>query len=260
MLLIVKNKTTFEIMKQNSKIWYSFMGDKNFKNDVTFYNLNEILWADDIQENWNTIRDEINLYIVNNEKNIKSYFNKSLITKKSNWRISTFLFWNWKLKKNIKQCPYTISLFNKIPGIISISISILEGNSEIKLHRGDTNATIRGHLALKIPEKLPICGFKVSDEERSWEEGKILLFNDASKHTAWNYSSERRYILLFDIIKPEFIHKKYNISSIVLAGMIMQIITKKIFFLNKLPNIIFEIILYTIAIPINLLLRIQSYR
>ena len=59
---------------------------------------------------------------------------------------------------------------------------------------------------------------------------------------------------------PEFIHKKYNISSLVLAGMIMQIITKKVFLFNKLPKTIFEITLYTIAIPINLILRIQSYR
>lgn len=236
------------------------MGDKNLKKDISFYNLNKIKWVNEIQENWNTIRDEINLYIDNNEKNIKSYFNESLITKESKWRTSTFLFWNWKLKRNMKQCPYTIVLFNKIPGLISISISILEGNSKIKLHRGDTNATIRGHLALKIPAKLPICGFKVSNEECSWEEGKVILFNDASKHTAWNYSSKRRYILLFDVIKPEFIHKKYNISSLVLAGMIMQIITKKVFLFNKLPKIIFEITLYTIAIPINLILRIQSYR
>ena len=58
-------------MKQNSKIWYSFMGDKNLKKDISFYNLNKIKWVNEIQENWNTIRDEINLYIDNNEKNIR---------------------------------------------------------------------------------------------------------------------------------------------------------------------------------------------
>ena len=78
------------------------MGDKNLKKDISFYNLNKIKWVNEIQENWNTIRDEINLYIDNNEKNIKSYFNESLITKESKWRTSTFLFWNWKLKRNMK--------------------------------------------------------------------------------------------------------------------------------------------------------------
>ena len=35
-------------MKQNSKIWYSFMGDKNLKKDISFYNLNKIKWVNEI--------------------------------------------------------------------------------------------------------------------------------------------------------------------------------------------------------------------
>jgi aspartyl/asparaginyl beta-hydroxylase (cupin superfamily) len=64
---------------------------------------------------------------------------------------------------------------------------------------------------------LPNCGFKVSGECRPWEEGKLLVFLDANVHEAFNNSNERRYILLLDILRPEFENKKKAVCVKILA-------------------------------------------
>jgi len=247
-------------MKNQPKIWYSFMGGRSEEDHVSFYNPNDFDWVPELEKNWQIIADEIGSYLETNEEKIKPYFNKSLVTEKSRWRTSGFFFWIWKVKKNMRQCPKTMSILKKIPGILSASISILESDTTIKPHHGDTNAIVRSHFALKVPEKLPSCGFKVNDEERSWEEGKLLLFNDAAQHTAWNHSKQRRYVLLFDVIRPEFANKKYRVSSMVLAGLMMQAIIQKLSFLKRFPKIILGMMLYSMAFVINIVLRIQSYR
>ena len=84
------------------------------------------------------------------------------------------------------------------------------------------------------------------------------MFNDAAEHAAWNNSSNRRYVLLFDIIRPEFKSKKYRVSSMVLAGLLMQAIVQKLSFLKHFPKIILGGMLYTMAFLLNPILRFQK--
>ena len=50
---------------------------------------------------------------------------------------------------------------------------------------------------------LECTGFRVGNEVREWEEGKLLVFDDTIEHEAWNDSGEDRVILIFDIWRPE---------------------------------------------------------
>lgn len=246
-------------MQREKKIWYSFYGGQSEDDAVSYYDKNIFDWTTQIEDQWQVIGIEIERYLQDNEEKIKPYFNKDLVTKNNSWKTSAFFFWKWSVKKNMKQCPQTMSILNKIPGILSASISILESDITIKPHRGDTNAIVRAHLALKVPHSLPGCGFQVNDEQRSWEEGKLILFNDAAKHTAWNNTQDRRYVLLFDVIRPEFQNKKFTVSSRVLAGLLMQAIVQKMPFIKKLPKFILAAKLFTFAFFINLILRFRSF-
>jgi aspartyl/asparaginyl beta-hydroxylase (cupin superfamily) len=62
------------------------------------------------------------------------------------------------------------------------------------------NARLICHLPLIVP---PGCGFRVGNEVRQWEEGKLLIFDDTIEHEAWNDSNEDRVVLIFDIWRPE---------------------------------------------------------
>ena len=43
----------------------------------------------------------------------------------------------------------------------------------------------------------------VGDEERRWEVGKALLFDDAFVHSVWNETAADRVVLLADIWHPD---------------------------------------------------------
>lgn len=245
-------------MKKPAKIWFSFKGGVSEEDHISFYDVNDFEWTSKLESNGTLISEEISQYLIVNEERIKPYFNKSLVTAKSKWRTSAFFFWKWPVKKNMKQCPKTMTILKEIPGILSASISILESGTTIKPHRGDTNAIVRAHFPIKVPDTLPDCGFKVNNETRPWEERKLLLFNDAALHTAWNVSSKRRYVLLFDVIRPEYFHKKYTVSSLVLASLLMQSFIQNIPFLKYVPRIILGMGLYSISFIINPILRFRS--
>jgi aspartyl/asparaginyl beta-hydroxylase (cupin superfamily) len=62
------------------------------------------------------------------------------------------------------------------------------------------NCRLICHLPLIVP---PDCRFRVGNEVREWEEGKLLIFDDTIEHEAWNESDEDRIVLIFDIWRPE---------------------------------------------------------
>jgi aspartyl/asparaginyl beta-hydroxylase (cupin superfamily) len=48
------------------------------------------------------------------------------------------------------------------------------------------------------------CGkLRCGSEERAWEEGRLMIFDDSIEHEAWNNSDEERVVLLFEIWRPE---------------------------------------------------------
>lgn len=245
-------------MTKKSKIWYSFLGGKSEDDDIGFYDKNQFEWTELLEHNYEIIKKEIQDYINKNDNEIKPYFNKNLVTKENSWRTFAFSLWCWKVNKTSKECPKTNEIINQIPNLISACISILEPEVEIKRHRGDTNAIVRAHLALEAPVQLPDCGFEVNNQQKSWEEGKIFIFNDAAIHNAWNRSKKRRYVLLIDVLRPEYNNKKYTVCSMVLGGLVMQSILQKLTFLKKFPKFILAPILFTHVAVINLVLRLRS--
>ena len=245
-------------MEAKIKIWYSFLGGVSDEDHIGFYNNANFPWVKLLEDNFEVIKNEIQNYIVKNENEIKPYFNNSLVTKAKSWKTFAFFFWIWRVNKNIKQCPETNKILKKIPHIVSASVSIMEPGVQIKPHRGDTNAVVRSHLAIVAPVGLPDCGFEVNNQKISWKEGEVFIFNDAAKHTAWNHSDKRRYVLLLDVMRPQYANKKYTVCSMVLGGLIMQSIFQKLPFLKYLPKFGKAIILLSYAGILNILLRFQK--
>ncbi len=245
-------------MNKQSKIWYSFKGGQSDDDDIGFYNNNDFPWVKLLEDNYKIIQQEVKQYINKNEENIQPYFNNSLVTKQKSWRTFAFCFWNLKVKNNLKECPETSKILDQIPNLVSASISILEPEVQIKRHRGDTNAVVRSHLSLFSPVGLPACGFEVNDKQISWQEGKCFVFNDAAIHTAWNHSKQRRYVLLIDVMKSVYTHKKYTVCSMVLGGLLKQAVFQSMPFLRYLPNAFTQLMLFLHAACINLILRVEA--
>lgn len=219
----------------SESIWYSFFDRTGYKGtDPHYYDVRETSWGADIEANWLEIRNELDSLIAGGHE-MMPYFAKDMVNKAQSWKTIPFFAWGVKFHKNTKKCPNTIKLLESIPGMVSASFNLLEPHSTIKPHYGDTNAIYRCHLGLYIPAGLPQCGFKVGDEDRPWQEGKLLLFCDAHYHTAWNNSDGYRYILLFDVVRDKYKDSKKNVCSTVLASLFLQSASEKIRFLKAMP-------------------------
>lgn len=228
--------------------WYYFYsnGNSNYKND-TYYDSNSFIFSKILEDNYDIIYNEITSYITYNAQKLKPYFDKDLVNSPNKWKSFSFYFFGVRISKDaIKSCPMTLSLLNQIPGLISASVSVMEPNSEIKPHYGDTDAIYRCHFGIEIPSGLPQCGFRVGYEDRGWETGKLLVFNDAAYHKGWNYSQKRRIVLIFDIIRPEFRNKQNWICSLILGHMSFQIFID-FFSLKRKKNTITELITFVLA-------------
>ena len=107
------------------------------------------------------------------------------------------------------QCPRTAAALEAVPrlcvGDMPFSFaffSTLKAGTRIAPHSAPANLRLRIHLPLIVPSA-GACGIRVGDEERSWEVGKALLFDDAFMHSVWNDSTEDRVVLLADIWHPD---------------------------------------------------------
>lgn len=82
----------------------------------------------------------------------------------------------------------------------TIMFSLLKAGAKIPPHTGMLNTRLICHLPLIVP---PGCGFRVGNETRQWEVGKMLIFDDTMEHEAWNDSNDDRVVLIFDVWRPE---------------------------------------------------------
>jgi hypothetical protein len=131
---------------------------------------------------------------------------KALVDKKD-WGVLVFCEQGWLEPEHIKRCPRTwetILQHAPVPRVAgwgpSIIFSMLKAGAHIGAHTGMYNTRLICHLPLIVP---PGCRFRVGDEVREWEEGKLLIFDDTIEHEAWNDSDEDRVMLIFDIWRPE---------------------------------------------------------
>jgi aspartyl/asparaginyl beta-hydroxylase (cupin superfamily) len=237
-------------------LWYCSNKLNYNKNNTRYYNVKEYPWAISIEENWQKIKTEVQNFIAEKDKSFVS--NETAykgIESAKGWSSLSSMFWGLHTNDDVaKKCPALFNMLYAVPGIVSISFSRLEPRTKIGEHHGETNAIIRCHLGIEVPAGLPECGMNVSGEEKEWEEGKWLFFNDAQHHFAWNNTDKRRIILIVDVIRPEFIHKKNLICARVLAEYSLGQRENKYSFIKNLPQVVKSLFIMT-AVPLIYLVR-----
>ena len=121
---------------------------------------------------------------------------------------STLYLWEngGPVEQNVARFPTTFAAMQQVPlphittRAPSILFSLLKPGARIEAHNGMINTRLICHLPLIVP---PGCGFRVGNEVREWEVGKLLIFDDTIEHEAWNDSGEDRVVLIFDVWRPE---------------------------------------------------------
>lgn len=121
----------------------------------------------------------------------------------------------------IGRCPQTWAAVHQAPlpriegSAPTVMFSLLKPRARIAPHTGVQNTRLVCHLPLIVP---PGCGFRVGNEIRQWEEGKLLIFDDTIEHEAWNDSNQDRMVLIFDIWRPELSEQERREVSALFAA------------------------------------------
>ncbi|GAB4200462.1 MAG: hypothetical protein Tsb002_36600 [Wenzhouxiangellaceae bacterium] len=218
---------------QKQQPWFAEDGGP-FKGDEPFYfNPDDYPWVKRVESQWQVIRDEMLAMLEREQQSLVPYANKGMVSRPDQWKTFGMMFWTFRSKKNCDMCPKTWAILKDIPNITAASFNLLEAQTTIKPHHGDTNAIIRCHMGLVVPASAPKCGFRVGTETRSWEEGKFMMFCDAHEHTAWNNTNEKRYILVVDIMRPEYVNKVNYTASRVLASINLAVAYQNVAWLKR---------------------------
>lgn len=215
--------------------WYAIGGGRYAGNEPAFFDPADFPWVATLEDNWQVFRDEL-LAMARQGEHLQPYFLRAMAFPPGGWKTMGLYFWGLRMHRNCRACPRSTAILERIPHLVSASLSVLEPGANINPHQGDTNAVVRVHLALSVPAGLPQCGFRVLDDIRPWREGKTLLFCDAHSHTVWNQTDRRRLILLLDIMRPEFVPQKGHICANVLASIGLQMLYQRFPALNRLSN------------------------
>jgi aspartyl/asparaginyl beta-hydroxylase (cupin superfamily) len=184
---------------------------------VQFYDPAAFDWVPAVEAAAPTIRQELLTLLEQNGEEFRAYIhghsegtdlgaNQALLANRD-WSVLFLCENGWIVPRVIERCPatwQTILDAAPLPRVAgwgpTMVFSMLRAGARIAPHTGMYNTRLICHLPLVVP---PGCGFRVGNEVRTWEEGKLLIFDDTIEHEAWNDSGEDRIVLIFDIWRPE---------------------------------------------------------
>ncbi|MFM7594654.1 MAG: aspartyl/asparaginyl beta-hydroxylase domain-containing protein [Flavobacteriales bacterium] len=206
----------------NTPLWYSLWSFPTpyHGSESAFVDENRMPCSEDFIAQSDAIRNEV-LTFLENQKAVP-YFKQSMLENGKGYHTLSLAWWGIRFNKNQQKMPVLASILNRHPELLTLSINILEANSRILPHMGDTNATYRGHFGISIPSTLPAAGIRVKGEERFWKEGAFIWFMDAYLHETWNQTNHPRIILLVDALRPEFKARKKRICATAMTSLFLQ--------------------------------------
>lgn len=221
-------------------IWYSYFGGRYPGNMPAFSDPAAYTWTVWAEENYERIRTDIETWLNQQGNSLKPYFYEGLVSRPDGWKVEPFYNWGVRNDAACKAIPALDELFQRIDGLTSAALSKLEAGADIHPHYGDTNAILRCHFGLQVPGELPDIGIEVNGKKREWHEGRWIMFCDAHKHRAWNHTPNDRYILIVDILLPEYRDAKDEVCANVRAMHAQQALEQKHPVLKFLPGFLRE--------------------
>jgi aspartyl/asparaginyl beta-hydroxylase (cupin superfamily) len=124
-----------------------------------------------------------------------------------------------KLLGNCALCPRTTEIVERIPNLTTAGFSWLEPGTHIKPHVGYSEAVYLSHLGLVVPKD---CWLRVGPETRTWQEGKVLVFDDTTEHEVRNNSDGQRVVLLMDFKRGDADFDMVNRDRAMVLGKLLR--------------------------------------
>jgi aspartyl/asparaginyl beta-hydroxylase (cupin superfamily) len=173
--------------------------------NVAVFDTGAFPWAQRLEAEWRTIRAELD-EVLRRQSELPAFqdilSDVGELTTDEGWKSFMFAGYGVKTRTNIAQCPRTWEAIRRIPGLKSAMFSIFEPGKHLPPHRGPYNGVLRLHLGLVVPPEREQLGIRVDGTLCRWDEGKVMIFDDAYEHEAWNHSPDTRVVLFVDFVRP----------------------------------------------------------
>lgn len=246
-------------MKQKMESPFYYFVDGWYKGPLTgFQDVSLLPGTAILENNYEALKKEIILYYEAHSSEIKPNYIPYDYEPKG-WKTINLYSYFLKYTSVCNTFPEVNRIVQQIPNASGVQIGILEPHSRIKAHMGDTNGLIRSHLGVRIPGTHPELGFRVGNEERCWEEGKVLGLCISHRHYAWNSTNHYRIVLVVDVIRDEYAHRKYEIASKTMAVVVLKHFTTRLPVLKKTPRFLAVVVRNLVSYFFRTLLFIQRH-
>ena len=119
-----------------------------------------------------------------------------------NWNTYYFYSNGHKYQDHCQKCPVTAGILAEMDGVDTVGqayFSVMSPSTHVTAHCGPTNARIRCHLGLIVPETSVI---RVNQTKLHWRELRCIVFDDSFEHEVWNPDAER-VVLIIDLWHPD---------------------------------------------------------
>jgi len=177
-----------------------------------------------LEENWKEIRNEAFAQI---DRRAGSFIlEEDKLLDKGEWKQLNLFISGKRVDKNCEKVPYTCFLIEKIIPARTctrgqVKFSLMKPGVHVWPHCGPTNCRLRAHLGnlnftrfdfyLKMIGKMHILGLRipqgvsirVGNEKRSWQEGKVMVFDDSFEHEVWHNGTGLKLVLIVDLWHPD---------------------------------------------------------
>lgn len=196
--------------------------------DRQFYPTRDFAWTDALASQTPVIRAELETLLEHQrqeEARFAPYVEKTgregagvshPLLDNPEWSAFYLIKQGQRIEENIALCPKTMAAIDALgeeacpAPAQSVLFSLLKPGASIPPHHGMLNTRLICHLPVILPGQ---CGFRVGNETREWKDGEVFIFDDSIEHEAWNRSDGPRYILIFEIWRPELSQRQRQLVS-----------------------------------------------
>lgn len=198
---------------------------------IPFFEREHFPWAAALEARTDAIRGELDAALAANGEGFAPYIAYRPGDPVNQWRElnhsarwSSYPLWRGgaPVDEHLAQCPQTAAALAEvemaqIAGLCpNAMFSALAPRTRIPPHHGETNARLVVHLPLVVPSG---CSYRVGFEERRWEVGRLLIFDDTLEHEARNDGDALRVVLIFDVWNPLLSRSERTVVQAITAAV-----------------------------------------
>jgi beta-hydroxylase len=173
--------------------------------DPPVYSNEHFEWIPEVEADWQKVRAELDS-VMQYRDSMPSFQDimkeVGAIQTDDQWKTFFLKAVGMDCEENAARCPETMKVLEKLPGVTTAFFSILSPRKHIPSHRGAWAGILRMHLGLMVPEPQEQCRIRIANQTHTWEEGKVLIFDDTWNHEVWNDTPGYRVVLFVDFERP----------------------------------------------------------